>query len=83
VTDVSEELTALIIRVERMNELGTTIALFLVNANVVSSLLILLTLMMEAIKSSETSFFQELHGVTSQKTAVILLVCWICIVFLT
>jgi hypothetical protein len=30
---------------------------------------ILVTLMMEALSSSETSFLQEPHGVTSQKTA--------------
>jgi hypothetical protein len=40
----------------------------LVTANVHSSL-ILVTLMMETPLSSETSFLQEPHGVTSQKTA--------------
>jgi hypothetical protein len=39
----------------------------LVTANVPSSL-ILVTLMMEALSSSETSVLQEPHGVTSQKT---------------
>jgi hypothetical protein len=41
----------------------------LVTANVVPSSPILVTLMMEAIRSSETRFLQEPHGVTSQKTA--------------
>jgi hypothetical protein len=41
----------------------------LVTANVVSSLLILFTLTVEAISSSDTSFLQELHGVIAQKTA--------------
>jgi hypothetical protein len=47
-TDTSEELSASVIRVTRIGELGTT-------ANVVPSWLILFTLMMEAIRSSETS----------------------------
>jgi hypothetical protein len=41
----------------------------LVNANVVSSSSIFVTLMMEAMVSSETSVSQEPHGVTFQKTA--------------
>jgi hypothetical protein len=40
-----------------------------VTANVAPRSLILVTLMMEAIRSSETSILQEPHGVTSQKTA--------------
>jgi hypothetical protein len=48
-TDVSEELSASIIRVTRIGELGT------VTANVVHTSPILVTLMMEAILSSETS----------------------------
>jgi hypothetical protein len=77
-TDVSEELSASIIRVTRIGELGTTfgatsnqrtlrrnikhfkvflrsVCRFLVTANVVPSSLILVTLMMEALSSSETS----------------------------
>jgi hypothetical protein len=50
-TEVSEELSASIIRVTRIGELGTTL---LVMANVPSSP-ILVTLMMEALSSSETS----------------------------
>jgi hypothetical protein len=62
-TDVSEELSAAIIRVTRIGELGTTLAVtsnrrtlrrLLVTANVPSST-ILVTLMMEELKSSETS----------------------------
>jgi hypothetical protein len=37
--------------------------------NVVPSLQIHATLIMEAIRSSETSFLQEQHGVSSLKTA--------------
>jgi hypothetical protein len=69
-TDVSEELSASIIRVTRISELETTLAplrrsvrRLLVTA-VVPSSPILATLMMEALSSSETSP----HGVTSQKT---------------
>jgi hypothetical protein len=50
-TDVSEEFSASIIRVTRIGELGTT----LVTASVVSSSRIFVTLMMEALSSSETS----------------------------
>jgi hypothetical protein len=56
-TDVSEELSASIIRVTRIAELGTTeipcVRRLLVTANVVRSSLIL-TLIMEALRSSET-----------------------------
>jgi hypothetical protein len=64
-TDVSEELSASIIRVRRICELGTTL---LVTANVPSSP-ILVTLMMEALRSPKRWLLQEPHGVTSQKTA--------------
>jgi hypothetical protein len=47
-TDVSKELSAFIIRVTRIVELGIT-------ANFIPSSLILVTLMMEALSSSETS----------------------------
>jgi hypothetical protein len=63
-TDDSEELSASIIRVTRIGELGTTLAVtsnprtlhrFLVTANVIPSSPILVTLMMEALSSTETS----------------------------
>jgi hypothetical protein len=61
-TDVSEELSAhYIIRVKRVRRL-------LVTANVPSSP-ILVTLMMEALSSSETSVLTRATGITSQKTA--------------
>jgi hypothetical protein len=61
-TDVSEELSNPIIRVTRIGELGTTLAItsnrrmlrLLVMTDVLSSP-ILVTLMMEALSSSETS----------------------------
>jgi hypothetical protein len=64
ITQVSEGSSAFIIRVKRTGEVGTTLAVtsnrrivlrLLVIANVVPSWLILVTLMMEAIGSSETS----------------------------
>jgi hypothetical protein len=77
-TDVSEELSASIIRVTRIGERETTLLCdivflcslhqLLVMASIPSSP-ILFTLMMEALSSSETRFLQEPHGVTSQKTA--------------
>jgi hypothetical protein len=59
-TDVSEELSASIIRVTRIGELRTTLAVIsvrrlLATVNVVPSSSILVTLMMEALSSSETS----------------------------
>jgi hypothetical protein len=67
-TDVSEEPSASIIRVTRFSELGTTLAVtsnrhtflrsvrrLLVTANVVPSSPILVTLMMEALDSTDTS----------------------------
>jgi hypothetical protein len=61
--DVSEDLSASIIRVTRIGELGTLVVTsncrsvrgFLVTANVVPSSPILVTLMMEALSSTETS----------------------------
>jgi hypothetical protein len=53
-TDVSEELNASIIRVTRIGELGTLRRL-LVTANVIPSSPILVTLMMEALGSFETT----------------------------
>jgi hypothetical protein len=59
-TDFSDELSASFIRVTRIGELGTTLAVtslrqLLVTANVVPSSPILVTLMKEALSSSETS----------------------------
>jgi hypothetical protein len=65
-TEVSEKLSVSIIRVTRIGELGTTWAQFVfflsvrrlrVTANVVPSSPILVTLMKEALGSSETSIF--------------------------
>jgi hypothetical protein len=50
-TDVSEELSAYFIRVTRNGELGTTLAI----TSVVPTSPILVTLMKEALNSSETS----------------------------
>jgi hypothetical protein len=50
-TDVSEELSASFIRVTRIGELGT----MLVTASIVPSSPILVTLMKQALSSSETS----------------------------
>jgi hypothetical protein len=60
-TDVSEELSAFSIRVTKIGELGTTLAVtiklrrLLVTASVVPSSPILVTLMKEALSCSETS----------------------------
>jgi hypothetical protein len=58
-TDVSEELSASIIRVTRIGELRTmflrSLRRLLVTANVVPSSPILVTLLLEALSSSETS----------------------------
>jgi hypothetical protein len=55
-TDFSEELSASFIRVTRIGDLGTTLAVpSYRRSNVVPSLPILVTLMMEALGSCETS----------------------------
>jgi hypothetical protein len=60
-TDVSEELSASFIRVKRIDELGTTLAVLrsvrplLVTTSLVPSSQILITLMKETLYSSETS----------------------------
>jgi hypothetical protein len=63
--DVSEELSASIISVARIGELGTMLAQLATGARFVA---ILVTLMMEVPSSSEKSFLQEPHSVKSQKT---------------
>jgi hypothetical protein len=50
-TDVSEELSATVIRVQRIGVLGKTLAV----KSLVASSLIIVTLMKEALSSSETS----------------------------
>jgi hypothetical protein len=72
-TDVSEELSASLIRVTRIGELVTTLALtsnrrilrsvrrLLLRASVVPSSMILVTLMKEALSSSETSGSYKSH----------------------
>jgi hypothetical protein len=81
-TDVSEEPSASFITVTRIGELGTTVAAtsnrctlvflrsvhrWLVAANVVPSSPILVTLMKEALGSSETSALTRATWVASQK----------------
>jgi hypothetical protein len=63
--------------VTRIGELGPTLTAFLRSvrrlllvANVVPSSPILVTLMVEALGSSETSILTKPHGVTSQKTTL-------------
>jgi hypothetical protein len=80
-TDGSEERIASIISVKRIDELVITLAVTsnrstlrrnTLTADVVPSSPILVTLVMDAICSSDTSalrFLQEPHGVTYQKTA--------------
>jgi hypothetical protein len=68
-SDVSEERIASIMRVTRIVFLRSVLWL-LVTANVFLSSPILVALMMEAIRTSETSVLtRDPRGVTSQKTA--------------
>jgi hypothetical protein len=60
-TNISEEHIASIIRATRFGKPVT--------ANVVRSSAVLVTLMMDAIRSSDTSVLKQSHGVASQKTA--------------
>jgi hypothetical protein len=72
-TDLPEELSASFIRVTRIGKLGTqsvtnnrrSVRRLLVTASVVLSSPILVTLMKEALSSSETSVLTEPQGVTS------------------
>jgi hypothetical protein len=66
-TDVSEALSASVVKVTRIGELGTMLAVA-VTASIVPSSLIPVTLMKEALSSSETSGLTRATGVTSQKT---------------
>jgi hypothetical protein len=67
-TDVSEKLSASIIRVTRIGKLGTALAAtsnrrtLRRNTNVVPSSSILVTLMLEALRSSETSVLSTAKG---------------------
>jgi hypothetical protein len=63
-TDVSEELAT----DHAAKKYLRSVRRLLVTASVVPSSPILVTLMKEALSSSETLFLQEPHGVTSQKT---------------
>jgi hypothetical protein len=72
-TDVSEELSPSIYQGDKIGELGTTLAVTsnrstLLTANAVPSSPILVTLMMEAIRSSKRRLYQEPHYLTSKKT---------------
>jgi hypothetical protein len=66
-TDVSEELGVFIIRVTRIGELGTTLAVTSNRRTLRRNTYYIL--MMKAIRSYKTTVLQEPHDVTSQKTA--------------
>jgi hypothetical protein len=68
---VSVELSASLIRVTKISELGTTsVRLVLDTANVIPSSPILVTLMMEALRSSETSVLTRATLLNTSEDAI-------------
>jgi hypothetical protein len=74
--EVSEELGASIFIVTKIDEVERvflrSVHRLLVTANGVPRSPILVTLMMEDLRTSETRFLQEPHGVTFQKTELVM-----------